>query len=141
MNLEVRVADIMEPDLITVDIADSLVDVMAIFNEIKIRHIPVVTGDSLVGMISHTDVLKVDEVNKIVVQKVKVSDRNIPDVELRKVMAKNPVTIDGDSKLKAAVEIFAKEQFHALPVTSEGKLVGMLTTTDIMRYLLRESSE
>lgn len=139
MDLNIRVADVMEPDLITVDIADSLVDVMAIFNEIKIRHIPVVAGGSLVGMISHTDVLKVDEVNKIVVEKVSVSDRNIPEVELRKVMAKNPVSIDKNRSLREAIEIFAKEQFHALPVTSDGNLVGMLTTTDVMRYMLKQS--
>ncbi|MEO9853633.1 MAG: CBS domain-containing protein [Reichenbachiella sp.] len=129
----------MEQDLITVDISDSLKEVMAIFNEIKIRHIPVLTGSSLIGMISHTDVLKVDEVNKIIINKVSVANRNIPEIELRKVMAQNPVTIEQDKTILDAAEVFAKNQFHALPVTSEGDLVGIITTTDIMKFIIGQT--
>ncbi|MEO9801874.1 MAG: CBS domain-containing protein [Reichenbachiella sp.] len=139
MNLNTRISEIMEQDLITVDISDSLKEVMAIFNEIKIRHIPVLTGSSLIGMISHTDVLKVDEVNKIIINKVSVANRNIPEIELRKVMAQNPVTIEQDKTILDAAEVFAKNQFHALPVTSEGDLVGIITTTDIMKFIIGQT--
>ncbi|MEP1778633.1 MAG: CBS domain-containing protein [Reichenbachiella sp.] len=139
MNLNTRISEIMERDLITVDISDSLKEVMAIFNEIKIRHIPVLTGSSLIGMISHTDVLKVDEVNKIIINKVSVANRNIPEIELRKVMAQNPVTIEQDKTILDAAEVFAKNQFHALPVTSEGDLVGIITTTDIMKFIIGQT--
>lgn len=140
MNLNITVSEIMEQDLITVDLSDSLKDVVAIFNEIKIRHLPVLTGNSLVGMISHTDVLKVDEVNKIINQKVSVADRSIPEIELRRVMVKNPVTIDKDNTVLTAAEMFATHQFHALPVTSQGDLVGIITTTDIMKYIISQAS-
>lgn len=138
MDLSKKISEIMEFDLITVDISDSLEQVIAIFNEIKIRHIPVLAGSTLVGMISHSDILKVREINKIVNPKVSVRERNIPEIELRKVMTQDPVTIEQNKSLIDAAKIFSKSQFHALPVTSEGELVGIITTTDIMKCIVAE---
>lgn len=141
MDLNKKISEIMELDLITVDISDSLQQVITIFNEIKIRHIPVLAGNTLVGMISHADVLRVSEINKIINTKISVKERSIPEIELRKVMTQDPVTIEQSKSILDAVKVFAKSQFHALPVTAEGDLVGIITTMDVMKYMIDQNSK
>ena len=53
-------------------------------------------------------------------------------------MAKVPLAISPDTTIKEAAEILAEQTFHALPVTDNGNLVGMLTTTDLIKYLLEQ---
>ncbi len=51
-------------------------------------------------------------------------------------MAKKLVCITPDTPIREAAEILAKREFHALPVTEDNNLVGIITTTDLIRYLL-----
>ena len=53
-------------------------------------------------------------------------------------MAKVPLSISPDTTIKEAAEILAGQTFHSLPVTENGSLVGMLTTTDLLKYLLEQ---
>ena len=55
---------------------------------------------------------------------------------IEQVMAKNLVSVSPQATIKEAAEILAKKEFHALPVIDNGKLVGILTTTDLINYLL-----
>jgi CBS domain-containing protein len=52
-------------------------------------------------------------------------------------MHKNPVTLPETGTVREAAEILAKSDFHSLPIVSgTSKLVGMVTTTDLIKYLL-----
>lgn len=53
-------------------------------------------------------------------------------------MTKNVESISEDTTIKEAAEILANREFHALPVTKNNELVGMLTTTDLIKYLLEQ---
>jgi CBS domain-containing protein len=53
------------------------------------------------------------------------------------VMAKNVVTVPPTATIKEVAKILAEKEFHALPVIDHGRLVGMVTTTDLVKYLLR----
>ena len=48
------------------------------------------------------------------------------------------VTVNSKSTVRAAAEIFSKNSFHALPVCDDGTLVGIVTTTDIINYMLEQ---
>jgi CBS domain-containing protein len=54
------------------------------------------------------------------------------------VMAKNIVSVSSETTIKETAEILAKREFHAIPVVDDEKLVGIVTTTDLINYLLEQ---
>jgi CBS domain-containing protein len=54
------------------------------------------------------------------------------------VMVSNPVTVKSMQTIKEVAEILASREFHALPVIDGTKLVGIVTTTDLIKYLLEQ---
>ena len=59
-------------------------------------------------------------------------------LSIEQVMVKNLVSVKPTQTIKEIVEILAKNEFHALPVLDNHKLVGIVTTTDILNYLLEQ---
>jgi CBS domain-containing protein len=59
---------------------------------------------------------------------------------ISEVMKADPVSVSTNSSIKDAAEIFAANEFHALPVLESGKLAGIVTTTDIIKALLKSNS-
>ncbi|MNK98727.1 CBS domain protein [compost metagenome] len=53
-------------------------------------------------------------------------------------MTSKPKTVSPDTIIRDLAEIFVKEEFHALPVVDNGELKGIVTTTDVMKYLLEQ---
>jgi CBS domain-containing protein len=53
-------------------------------------------------------------------------------------MVRNPQCITPDTLIKDAAELFLKSEFRALPVVENKKLLGILTTTDLIKYLLEQ---
>jgi CBS domain-containing protein len=51
-------------------------------------------------------------------------------------MAKNLITISPETTIKEAAEILSSKEFHALPVVLGDLLVGIVTTTDLIKYLI-----
>jgi CBS domain-containing protein len=131
------VSKIMSTELITVNQTNNLVDAEKLFKEYSIRHIPVVSGQDIIGMLSLTDLLRitfVDDYN---------SEDNVDTavysmLSIEQVMVKNLVSVKPTQTIKEIVEILAKNEFHALPVLDNHKLVGIVTTTDILNYLLEQ---
>jgi CBS domain-containing protein len=137
MKQNVLVSEIMSKDLIMVSPKQSLYDAEKLFNRHHIRHIPVVENGRLVGMISHTDLLRIsyaelDESDELVVPVI-YEMFTIPDI-----MTRVPVFVEADSTIKETAEILAKQSFHSVPVLDKGILVGIVTTTDLINYLLAQ---
>jgi CBS domain-containing membrane protein len=57
---------------------------------------------------------------------------------VEQVMAKKLITITPETTIKEAAEILASKEFHALPVCEEHLLVGIITTTDLIKYLINQ---
>lgn len=112
----------------------SLRDVDLLLNEHSIRHIPVVSGDVLVGMISRTDLERISFVTGVEGNRLKTEVYDQFTVE--QVMTKNVQTLDKDDTIKDAAEMLSFGAFHAVPVVDEKKLIGIVTTTDLINYLL-----
>jgi len=53
------------------------------------------------------------------------------------VMVHDVVSVTSDTTIKDVAEILSKREFHALPVVDNGKLKGIVTTTDLIRYFLK----
>src|SRR5680860_977749 len=137
MKQKVLVSEIMSKNLITVSPKQSLYEAEKLFNRHNIRHIPVVENERLIGMISHTDLLRIsyadlDESDELVVPMI-YEMFSIPDI-----MTRVPVFVEVDSTIKETAEILSQQSFHSLPVLDKGILVGIVTTTDLINYLLAQ---
>lgn len=130
------VSKIMATDLITVNTTNTLFDVKEIFETKKVRHIPVVSGDKVIGILSKTDFNRASYgVGHKDVQE-KVTDALFHSLKIEDVMTPDPIAIEPETTIQEVAEIFAEQQFHALPVVEGGTLKGIVTTTDIIKYLL-----
>lgn len=137
MKQNVPISEIMSKDLITLSPKQSLYEAEKLFNRHNIRHLPVVENKRLVGMISRTDLLRIsfadldesDEFDVPVVYEM----FSIPDI-----MTRMPVFVEVDSTIKETAEILSRQNFHSLPVLDKGILVGIITTTDLINYLLAQ---
>uniref|UniRef100_UPI0040497EC5 CBS domain-containing protein n=1 Tax=Gelidibacter sp. TaxID=2018083 RepID=UPI0040497EC5 len=132
------ISTIMTTNVITLNNNDTLETAEKLFKKHKIRHIPVVSGQTIKGMLSYTDLLRisfadaVDEDSDIVDTVV----YNMFDIE--QVMAKNLVSVSSTTTIKEVAEVLASKEFHALPVIDDNKLVGIVTTTDLIKYLIAQ---
>lgn len=133
------VATIMSQNVITLKHSDELLTAEKLFKKYHIRHIPVLKGDKLIGMLSYTDLLRISFADAI-------EDNSESEVEtivynmftIEQVMAKNLITISSTSTIKEVAQILSKKEFHALPVVEGSHLVGIITTTDLINYLLEQ---
>lgn len=132
------VSKIMSTNLITVNTTNNLVEAEKLFNENSIRHIPVVSGEDIIGMLSLTDLLRVSFVDTYGSDESDVDTAVYNMLSIEQVMVKNLVSVSSTQTIKEVVEVLAKNEFHALPVVDEGKLVGIVTTTDLLNYLLEQ---
>ncbi|MBK9150804.1 MAG: CBS domain-containing protein [Saprospiraceae bacterium] len=128
------VTSIMTKQPYSVNITQSLRDVDAMLKEYSIRHIPVVSGENLIGMISKTDLERISFVTGIEGNRLKTEVYDQYTIE--QVMTKNVQTVDVTDTVKDAAEILSFGAFHAVPVVDGKKLVGIVTTTDLINYLL-----
>jgi len=136
MKKNVPVSTIMTTNLIKLNVTDSLAKAERLFKENKIRHIPVMDGSKIIGMLSYTDLLRISFAETID-DEDQIIDVTVYDVfTIQQVMAKNLVCIVPSTSIKEAAEILARREFHALPVTEDNNLVGIVTTTDLIKYML-----
>ena len=128
------VSKIMTSDVITLNHTDDLDTAEQLFKKNNIRHIPVVSGTSIIGMLSLTDLLRISFADAANDGEVDTTVYNMFTIE--QVMAKSIVSVSSDTTVKEAAEILSTKEFHALPVVDNGELAGIVTTTDMINYLL-----
>ena len=138
MKQIVPVATIMSKNVIKLNLADDLTKAEMLFKKHKIRHIPVVDGNTIIGMLSYTDLLRISFVDAVDDDDddVEVTVYNLFTVE--QVMAKKLVTVSPETSIKETAEILSTREFHALPVCDGSVLVGIVTTTDLIKYLIEQ---
>ena len=138
MKKRTPVSAIMTKDVITLSSVDDLMTAEKLFKENNIRHIPVVSGKEIVGMLSYTDLLRISFADAVDDSETDVDTVVYNMFTLDQVMAKNLVKVTKDTTIKEVAEILAKKEFHALPVVEGSELVGIVTTTDLINYLLKQ---
>ena len=125
-----KVRDFMNPDPITVDIKTPIMHALAIMKEKRIKRLPVMKKDKFTGIVTRSMIrdaspseatsLSVWELNYLI-SKMKVGD----------IMVKEPVTIPPDMPVEEAIWLGKEKGIGAFPVLEGGKLVGIITESDI----------
>ena len=137
MMTNIPIADIMTKKIIALNRKDDLETAEMLFKKHKIRHIPVVHEDSIIGMLSYTDLLRISFADAFNEDEDEVDTVVYNMFTIEQVMAKNLVSVSSDTPIKEVAKLLAKKEFHALPVVDEGKLVGIITTTDLINYMIK----
>jgi len=132
------VSHIMTANVLTVNHTNSLKDAENILKSNNIRHIPVVSGDSLIGMLSLTDLMRISFVESYGSGEASVDTAVYDMLTIEQVMVSNPQSVNQDATIREVAEILASQEYHALPVVDGDKLVGIVTTTDLIKYLLEQ---
>jgi len=119
----VLVRDVMTKNPRVVRRDTSVQEVVATMNKFNISSIIVVQEERPVGIITHRDIM-----SKI------VQPRIPPDaVTAREVMSTPIVAIDEDSSIEEAARLMARKNIKKLPVVRDDKLVGIITSMDLVR--------
>ena len=128
------ISKIMTADVVTVNKTQSLKEVDKILEQKHIRHIPVVSGDEVIGMISRTDLQKISFVNSFDGDNLTTAMYDALTIE--QVMTKDLTTVESADTIHDVTVTLSENEFHALPVVDNDKLAGIVTTTDLLKYLV-----
>jgi acetoin utilization protein AcuB len=133
MNLSnIPVSAVMTSEVETVTPSQKLLEVKHIFEKKNFHHhIPVAENGVLKGMISLVDFL-------FAIKNASLNDNEnvYHNLLVRDIMRTHPVTIPSSASLRDVAEKLVPGDVHALVVCSKGKLKGIVSTADIMKYLL-----
>ena len=131
------VSHVMTKDLQTITIKTPLSEVGKIFASNNFHHLPVLSGETLVGMLSFTDLMRVSFTDSFgVTAEQAVYELLDHTLSVEQVMTKEVVTISTKHTIREAAELLAEGRFHALPVVDGDQLVGMVTSADLLKFLL-----
>ncbi len=132
------ISNIMTPNPIVLNLNDGLAQAEYFFKKYKMRHLPVVKGDQILDIISMTDLARISSVDSYDPDNFSIDTSIYELFSVEQIMVQNPKCIDLDLKIKEAAQQFLEAEYHALPVVDDNKLVGILTTTDLIHYLLNQ---
>ena len=132
------ISNIMTPNPIVLNLNDGLAQAEYFFKKYKMRHLPVVKGDQILDIISMTDLARISSVDSYDPDNFSIDTSIYELFSVEQIMVRNPKCIDLDLKIKEAAQQFLEAEYHALPVVDDNKLVGILTTTDLIHYLLNQ---
>jgi len=127
--------NLMTKDLITLKLSDTLYSAEKRLKTNHIRHIPVVDGDTLIGLLSLSDLKRISFIDAYN-QEGTVDTAIYNMLSIKDLMIKKPITVSSDTTIMEVSKLFANTEFHSLPVVDEGKLVGIITTTDLLHYFI-----
>ncbi len=141
MNVQIGVpiSAIMATDLVTLKKTDGLDKAEHLFKKHRIRHIPVVDGKSIIGMLSMNDLLRISFADGAYREEENVSSSIYEMFTIPQLMRSTLTTVSPDNSIKEVAKIFVKSEYHSLPVVKGDELVGIVTTTDLINYLLKDS--
>lgn len=125
----------MTKEVVTLKRGDSLQHAAQLVREKGLRTLPVMDGDRLVGVVTDRDIrralpsdatsLEIREINYLL-DRVKVSE----------IMTKKVITVPPESTIEEAAKILRDRKIGGLPVMDGGKLLGIITKTDILDILI-----
>ena len=127
-----RVRDIMPDHMVTISESDALSTVEDIMTLGHVRHMPVVHGGKLVGVVSERDLLRASLSN---LSGIDAGQRRafLHGVEIARVMSTPPIVVEPDASVVEAARVMAEHKIGCLPVVEKEELLGIITETDVLR--------
>lgn len=121
-----RVKELMTRDVTTIAGNESAADALEKMHKNRIRHLVVVDGRKIVGVVADRDLIGHD-------------DRELTAVRVDDIMSSDPATIEPEDLISRAANRMRGRGIGCLPVVDDGRLVGVLTTTDLLEVLTKSA--
>jgi len=134
-----RLRDIVSHEVICVAPNDGLDKAICLMEEFDIHHLPVVESQRVVGMVSDRDLLLSVGWRLSTERQVRSAGKSVvvgPE-RVGQVMSRPAITLSGDESLRVAADTMLNHKIHALPIVHDGRLIGIVTETDLLRKTLR----
>jgi CBS domain-containing protein len=121
-----QVRDIMTPDPRVIEPGATVREAWATMKEGGFRHLPVVDAGRLVGVISITDIGRLGATVPAILERTVAQS-----------MTANPMTMSPDEPIESAAAQMGLHKINCLPIVEGEKLVGIVTTYDLLDALVR----
>jgi acetoin utilization protein AcuB len=125
----------MKKDLVTVTKDERMTVAKKIMKEKSIRHLPVVDGKKLVGLLTNMDVRKA-EASPATSLEIRELHYLLDKLTVGEIMTRNVITISPDVSIEEAAILLHDNKIGCLPVVEDGNLAGIITENDIMEILI-----
>jgi acetoin utilization protein AcuB len=121
---------------VTADSETLVLDAQRIMKENNIRRLPIVDKGKLVGIVTKHDLL---EASPSPATSLSVFELNylLAKMKVKEIMKKNPMTLTPDTPFEEALRLGQEKKIGSFPVVENGKLVGITTESDIIRFVTR----
>jgi CBS domain-containing protein len=129
-----RVRDVMQTKIVTIGVTERLSTVEDIMTLGRVRHMPVVHGGRLVGVLSQRDLLRAS-LSEIGSFASAARRAFLHAIEIERVMSAPPITIAPDATVPLAARLMADHKIGCLPVVEGSELVGLVTETDVLCWV------
>ena len=126
------VAEVMTKNVVCISPDQNLLDVKHIYEKKDFHHhIPVVDNDKLVGIVSLVDFM-------YNISGAGISDDNevYTTRKVKDIMSPNPFTVSSDTPVKEVATILSKGRYRAIPIMENEKIVGIVSTADVIKHFL-----
>jgi acetoin utilization protein AcuB len=126
----------MNPNVITVDADDSMLDATKILKEHNIRHLPVLEKGKLVGVVTDRDLKRASPSDATTLEAHELLYL-IANIKVREIMTRNPITVPYNFTIEEAAEILLQAKISGMPVVDkQGDVIGTITQTDLFKVLI-----
>jgi acetoin utilization protein AcuB len=119
------IRDFMTPAPVTIGRAQVLSDAARRMHEHHIRHLPVLEGGFLFGILSERDIDLVEALPDL--------DPDVVTVE--EAMTQDPYTVKADTPVREVAAMMAEHKYGTAVVMEQGRVAGIFTTVDALRLL------
>ncbi|WP_022684480.1 CBS domain-containing protein [Sphingobium bisphenolivorans] len=138
-----KASDIMTMGAATTTATSSLAAAIKCMSDHGISALPVLDEDGhLQGIVTEGDFFRQDlgpfRLDALVGIGAEERARSLGSMTVAEIMSTQPITVDGGESLEEAIAIMEGRGVKRLPVTSHGKLVGLLSRADILRALITD---
>lgn len=125
----------MHKDLVTVTKDERMTVAKKVMKEKNIRHLPVVDGKKLVGLVTNMDIRKA-EASPATSLEIRELHYLLDKLTVGEIMTRNVITISPDISIEEATTLLHDNKIGCLPVVEDGNLVGIITENDVMEILI-----
>ena len=130
------VSDVMQAAVLTITPKTSLPEAIRLVQHRGVRHLPVVEDDRLVGIVSDRDLKRAMASSATSLERHEL--RYLLDtVTVDEIMTRAVITIGRMFPIEEAARVMVREKVSALPVTEQGRLIGIVTETDVLELFVR----
>lgn len=125
-----KVSEIMTRPVVCTSADISAQDILTKLETSHFSGMPVIEDNSIIGIVSESDILQLF-----------LQGRNLKSILAHEFMTRKVITATSDSLVLPVIKAFIDNQILRLPITHQGKLVGIVTRHDLLKYILSAAPE